>query len=397
MRVSTNYSASQALEGIQARQAEQDRLQNQISTGLRVRTPGDDPLAAAQAEMARSRLARNEQDKRAIQFGSSLMASADAALADGVDELQTARESLIAAANPAYGPADRKILAEQLRASRDHLLAIANSRNSAGGYVFSGQGSAGAPASGEADPTFNAPAGEQYIGGQGNYQASLDGRSYFAAVPQGNGVFVTSAADTNTGTATIDSGQVSDATQLTGHEYRISFSGSGAGTQYAVSDITAGTTVVSGAPYQAGAPITMGGERVVMTGAPQAGDSFSVRPAAQQSVFKTLDDAIALLEQPGLTATAFSNRLVGVQTNLDSALDRMILGRSRVGEQMRSMEQLALNNEDQQLQLETLRSGFEDADLATVLSDLKNNQTGLQAALQAYASFSRLSLFDALS
>ena len=49
MRVATLQSTQSAMAGIQNRQAEQDRLQNQLSTGLRVNAPGDDPVAAAQA------------------------------------------------------------------------------------------------------------------------------------------------------------------------------------------------------------------------------------------------------------------------------------------------------------------------------------------------------------
>lgn len=396
MRIATSYSASRALEGIQERQFEQGKLQDQIATGLRIRTPGDDPLAAAQAEMARSRLSHNAQEKRAIQLGNALLSSADAAFADGIDELQVARDTLVAAANGSYGPSERKILAERLRGVRISLLEVANSRDSAGGYVFSAQGSAGKPFPDGIVPVLEAIPGEQRIGGPGGYMASLDGQAWFLEIPQGNGVFVTSAATTNTGTAVIDAGQIGDASQLTGHEYRISFAGAGTGMQYAVEDVTAGITLLSGVPYQPGASITMSGERVVLTGTPEAGDTFAVKPAARQSIFETLDDAIALLERSDLTAPAYANRLTAIQANLDGALDRMILGRTRVGEEMRMLEQDGFTNEDRNLQLKAVRSGLEDADPARVLSELQTNQIGLQAALQAYAKFSRMSLFDAM-
>jgi len=184
MRIATSYSASRALEGIQERQFEQGRLQDQIATGLRIRTPGDDPLAAAQAEMARSRLSHNAQEKRAIQLGNALLSSADAAFADGIDELQVARDTLVAAANGSYGPSERKILAEQLRGVRISLLEVANSRDSAGGYVFSAQGSAGKPFPDGVVPVLEAIPGEQRIGGQGGYMASLDGQAWFWIYPR---------------------------------------------------------------------------------------------------------------------------------------------------------------------------------------------------------------------
>ncbi len=75
MRIATFQSSQNAMTGIAARQAEQDRIQNQLSTGLRVNAPSDDPVAAAQAELARSRLTRVAQDQRAVPSEKSLPSS----------------------------------------------------------------------------------------------------------------------------------------------------------------------------------------------------------------------------------------------------------------------------------------------------------------------------------
>ncbi|MGG2383050.1 flagellar hook-associated protein FlgL, partial [Salmonella enterica] len=85
-----------------------------LSTGLRVRSPGDDPVAAAQAERARSRLAQLAQDKRATDLSTSLLTTADGALAQGVSLLQSTREWLVAAGDGAYSAQDRQSLAQQL-------------------------------------------------------------------------------------------------------------------------------------------------------------------------------------------------------------------------------------------------------------------------------------------
>ena len=49
MRVTTAGTSQTALSGIESRQTAQDKLQRQLASGLRVNSPGDDPLAAAQA------------------------------------------------------------------------------------------------------------------------------------------------------------------------------------------------------------------------------------------------------------------------------------------------------------------------------------------------------------
>lgn len=397
MRVATLQSSLSAMAGIHARQAEQDRLQNQMSTGLRVNAPGDDPVAAAQAELARSRLTRVAQDQRTAQLSSTMLTSADDALASGVDVMQSIRDTLVAAGNGSYSPAERTILAEQLQASRDRLLAVANSRDSSGGYVFSGQGTTGAPVSGNMVPQYDPAAGEQRIGADGRYATNLDGRSAFIALPQGNGVFVPSSAPGNTGTGTIDAGQVTDATLLTGHSYQIAIAGAPGSLQYTVTDTTAGTTLSSGVPFSAGSVIDIDGQRVKVTGTPQAGDNFTLQPAGQQSIFKTIDDAIALLNTPGISGSAYSERLQGIQTTVDGALDRMSFLRSKVGEEMATTDKAMVTNDSQQLQLETRRSNLRDLDFAKAVSEMQVNQTALQSALKSYASFARLSLFDSLN
>ncbi len=397
MRIATLQSAQVAMSGITARQAEQDRLQNQMSTGLRVNAPGDDPVAAAQAELARSRLARIAQDQRAAQLSSTLLTSADNSLAQGVDVLQGMRDSLVAAGNGSYSLAERKILAEQLSAARDRLLAVANTRDSTGGYVFSGQGTPDAPVSGNSLPSYDPLAGQQRIGADGRFASNVDGRAAFVALPQGNGVFVPASVPGNTGAASIDAGRVTDATLLTGHDYRITVTGAAGGLQYTVDDLTTGANVSTGNTFASGGVIDIAGQRVVVTGVPQPGDRFDLKPAGQQSVFQTVDDAIALLRDGTLSPSAYSERLQAVQTSLDGAVDRMVFLRTQVGEELNTTDAAFAANGQLELATESRRSDLRDLDYARAVSDMQVNQTALQAALKSYASFARLSLFDSLN
>jgi flagellar hook-associated protein 3 FlgL len=395
MRVPTLNSSQNVFSGIATRQGEQARLQQQLATGQRINTPGDDPAGAAQAELARSRLARLAQDQRSQQLSTTVLSAADAALSQGVGTLQSVRESLVAAANGSYSLSDRQALALQLRSARDSMVALANTPDSAGGYVFAGQGSDAPPMTSGAAPAYGAVAGEQRMGDGGRYAATVDGNAAFMMLPQGNGVFVTASNAANTGAAWINPGSVSNASQLTGHSYSITVAGTPGSLTYSVADATAGTTLVSGVPYADGGTIALDGQSVKITGTPAAGDSFQVAPAGQQSIFKTLDDAIATLEQPA-TSTAYSEKLERVQTTLDRALDSMIFTRSRVGEEMKSVDTAASTGDDQTLQVTQRKSNLQDLDFAGGISALQTNQTALEAALKTYASVAKTSLFQML-
>lgn len=396
MRVPTLQTARSQLETLSARQAEQAKLQSQVASGLRVQSPGDDPVAAAQAELARSRLARLAQDQRATQLSTGILNAADGALAQGTDLLQNARDALVAAGNGGYTASDRQALAQQLRATRADLLAIANTPDGAGGYVFSGQGG-GAPPFAGTTPTAAPDAGTQRIGDGGRYAASVDGQAAFLAVPRGNGVFVTAAASGNSGGGWIAPGTVSDATQLTGHAYRIAIAGSAGALTYSVTDTTTGGSLAADVPFVAGAAIDVAGQRVTVAGTPAAGDAFGIAPAGRQSVFATLDDAIALLENETLPPGAYAEGLERVQAGVDRGLDALALARTQAGAELQRVEDAQAGDEQQQLATTARRSDLQDLDMARGISDLQNGQVALNAALQSYAAIGRKTLFDVLS
>lgn len=396
MRVTTLGSSQAAFAGIEARQNAQTQLQNQLGTGLRVNAPGDDPLGAAQAELARSRLARLAQDQRSAQLATSVLSAADNALAEGVDVLQSVRETLVAAGNGGFNATDRQALVVQLRAARDRLLMLANTRDGAGGFVFAGQGSTGEPLSGSTTPAWSAASGEQRLGEGAQFAATVDGRAAFMTLPQGNGVFVTGSGAGNTGAGWIDPGDVADPAQLTGNDYAITLAAGAGGLEYTVTNTTTGATLAAAVPFVAGNSITLDGQRVKIAGAPAAGDSFSVGPAGQQSIFQTLDDAITTLQRQPYNAAAYSQGLERTQVGLDGALDTLVLMRAGVGTELQRVDTATASNAQQDLQLQQRRSNLVDLDYAGAISQMQSNQTAMQAAMQAYATVAKTSLFQLL-
>ncbi|RPH43383.1 MAG: flagellar hook-associated protein 3 [Burkholderiales bacterium] len=186
MRIATAFAQQVAINGITDRQSQLLDTQNQLSSGRRVNSPSDDPAAAAEAERLRSRESRLGSEQRAIDQARQMLGSADGALADATDLMQSARESLLAAGNASTGPADRAKYAEQLRQVREQLLSVANRTDGAGGFVFGGQGAVAAPidASGT---VYTPPAGTQLIGQDMANPVALDGRENFTAIRTGSG------------------------------------------------------------------------------------------------------------------------------------------------------------------------------------------------------------------
>jgi flagellar hook-associated protein 3 FlgL len=396
MRIATLNASSNAFDGIAARQAEQNRIQGQLSTGLRVNSPGDDPVAASQAELARSRLVRIDQDNRAAGLATSVLSMADNALAEGTNLLQTFRETLVAAGSGTYSAGERNILAQQLRASRDAFLNLANATDGAGGFVFGGQGSVSNPMAIAGGASYIPAAGQQRVGEGGRFSTTIDGRSTFVTLPQGNGVFTAESNAANTGAGWIDPGVVVNPGDITGQAYQIAVTAGGPGAlQYSVVNVTTGLPLASqqNRPFVSGQAIDFDGQRVTLSGTPAAGDTFEIRPSTNQSVFETLDQAIALLEDP-VKAAQYPEKLQRLQSSVDRALDRMILTRTTIGEEMRAVDSATRANEQLNLNTEQRRSDLQDLDFAKAISESQNNQAALQAALQSYASVAKMSLME---
>lgn len=393
MRVPDSQPRNRTLEAVAQLQSDQAKWQSRISTGLRVQTPGDDPVAAAQAELARSRQAQLTQEARAGALAASLLSTADGALGQAADLLASAREALVAAQNGAYSASDRASIAQQLRGVRAQLMALANSSDGAGGFVFAGQGSTTAPVQDGASPQFLPAAGEQRIGAGGRFATTVDGRAAFLAVPQGNGVFTTQSAAGNTGTGWIDAGTVARADALTGHQYRITVAGAPGAQTVDIQDLTDNRSVASNLAFTPGSALEVEGQRVVIAGAPAAGDRFELGPAQRHSVFRALDAAIALLEDAGATASQRAEGLQRAHVDADRALDAMLSARTGVGEALRATEWQLAGDAQESLGAAALQSTWRDQDLAQAISQLQSSQSRQEAALKSYASGAQNSLF----
>jgi flagellar hook-associated protein 3 FlgL len=400
MRIATAHSYDAAIASLQRRQQDMADVQTQMTTGKRVSKPSDDPVAAARAERAAATISRSEADQRTAETSRNVMTLTESALGQAVELLQTARETMVQAGNGTYTASERQALAAKLEQIRNQLFATANRSDGAGGFIFGGQGSS-------APPFVDTVGGVDFIGQGGSNQASAgepvplttDGRAVWLQANSGNGIFETDAVTQN-GSAWIDAGSVTDPSAITGHSYTIQFSvsGSPAVTTYSVLDDTAGTTVVSGAPYTSGKSIAVDGMALAVQGDPANGDAFSITPSAKSlSVFDALDAAIATLGDASAPTGQVRQAINQGLRDVDSVTNNMASARSAVGETLNRLDGVTDRLDAQKLAAKTQKSDAEDLDMVQAISDFKNQQTGYNAALQAYSLVQRMSLMNYIS
>lgn len=108
------------------------------------------------------------------------------------------------------------------------------------------------------------------------------------------------------------------------------------------------------------------------------------------NIFQVMTETIQALESGNSSAVS---SLLG---RLDQRMDKMLEQRSDVGARMNRLEYITSVFEASNLNLETMQSRVEDADLAEVLMNLKMQENAYQASLSAGAQMIRPSLVDFL-
>jgi flagellar hook-associated protein 3 FlgL len=201
-------------------------------------------------------------------------------------------------------------------------------------------------------------------------------------------------AGANTGTGVVGATSVSNPeTYAAGNgQYTIDFTAPGT---YEVRDST--NAVIDTGAYASGGTISFAGIQVNLTGAPAAGDSFSVAPSTNQSLFATVQNFVSAL-QPGSDSAAslaqMNNGINGTLNNIDQALDQMSNVRADIGGRLNSITTQQSVAGTQQTQLQSNISSLQGLDYAAAITTLDQQNTTLSAALQAYAQTQGLSLFN---
>lgn len=138
MRISTNTMYQAGISKIGSLQSEQSKLQQQISLSKRILTPSDDPVAAARALGIEQVQNLNNQYASNRVTAKNQLSTVETTLSNISELLTAAQSSLVSAGNPTYDNSQRGFLAQELRGSLDQLIGLANTKDGAGNYLFSG-------------------------------------------------------------------------------------------------------------------------------------------------------------------------------------------------------------------------------------------------------------------
>ncbi len=395
MRISTNMIYDKGIGGIQQQMADVVQTGQQLSTGKKVLTPADNPIAATRALELTSARGVNTQFTNIQGYANDNLKLLESKLTGIGDILQYSRERAVQAGNGALNSGDLGRIAADMRSQFDALLALGNSQDANGEYLFAGYKA-------QTQPFVGNLAGVSYQGDQGSRTMQVSQNRYMPVSVPGSELFdnagtlatslsgFTASANGGTGSVAISYNPAQPAAANVGRRYDITYTGA----DYSITEFQPGNpTPVTVATGLAGPTLSFNGLQVNVGGAPAAGDRFEVF-VASKNVFENFALFVDTLEKPGAGGAA--SGVAFALGTFDNALDNVLKIRAQTGSQMVEVEQLQTIGSDVDLQYATTLSDLEDVDYAEAISRLTQQQAFLQAAQQSFMRISSLSLFNFL-
>lgn len=352
----------------------------QIASGKRVNRPSDDPAAAERINQFRNVLRTTERRLATVNEGMGRLNLSDSVLETAGNTVQRAKELAIQMRNDTNSSVERRNAALEVQQLILGLAGIANTQLN-GRFVFAGSQTQTEP--------------------------------FVPGSPTG------SASTTNGGGATI-AVSVATASALQPDSYQIQFTSL---TQFDVLNLTTNQTVSSGNTYSNGVAFSFDGLDATITnggGPPAIGDQFFVRvgytyqgdgAAIEMEIGdgRTVETNITGNQVfSGPTVDLFqhlqdfhqalvTDDVSGIQAaigQLDLSLSQVTDARATIGARVNRLDTIKDGLDLLNVNTQTLRSDFEDADFAKVATELATLQNTLEASMSTLARQFQTSLLN---
>jgi len=221
MRVDPNY-VSGLVASLNNSTLSVQKLTAELSSGLRVSSLSDDPVAAGEASLLSSSISQDDSFVETASTTQSLMQVADSALSSVVTQLTSALSLAVAGSNGTESAPDLTSLSQQLGSIRDQVVSLANTSYQ-GTYIFAGSQGNVQPftvdnSTSPATATYNGDAQTSAVSTQNGQQiqTTLAGSTIFTAAGADvmtalNNLIADFATGTASSTASTDIGTLQSA------------------------------------------------------------------------------------------------------------------------------------------------------------------------------------------
>lgn len=406
MRISTPQINFNGIQGFRKHTEDLYKIQEKLSSGQRVNNPGDDPVAAARIYTLDKSIKQFDQWNVNGAYAQQKLELEDVTLTNFTDVMQRVRELTIYGMNDTQSVNGRKAIAAEMRGLLENLKALANTQDSNGEYIFSGDRST--------TPAYQAVTAANVTQLSTGLKAPQP-TNYFTV---GTGVAVTvNRIDGTTITPTVAVGEIVDnfngkiyALNATTQAYEdangeplFAFTGSNTGARFV--QISPDNDHIDNANDGGDASrvrVSDMGAKVFgnygKTSSTPWGPSYGIdkNPQLNYNVFDTMRELITQFEtgQKGVGNAPGNSRLDDLLVELDTALKAVSNTQADVGTRLQRIDMQNSMNQDFKLGLTNNLGLLRDQDMVTGINQYQKILTSLQLSQQTFAKLSELSLFN---
>jgi flagellar hook-associated protein 3 FlgL len=402
----TNFNSS-----LTQQESQINVLQQEISSGLAVQTPDQNPAAFETATLGSDQVATLTNDNNTQATIQAQLGSVNDAYQSTTDLFNSVQSVLEDALNGTTSAQNLTALASQVAAASEQLQGIANTTSPNGTYLFGGSRSGVAPFQ------ISSTGSVVYMGDGGQSQAAISSDTsastiangeVFVSSLSGDGTSTVTAPTSNTGTGQlIAQGTVSasaaeafQASSTPASNITLAFSTNSSGaTIYTATQNGAALVPPVTGTATANATIQLGGVNYELTGTPASGDSFTIAPSRPQSAFTLLQTIYTALSTAGSSPAqvAQTNQVLNQSlASLNQYQQAVITAQAQNGVTLQAITNAAAGNTDQSTQIQTSVTNATEVNTPVAITSLDETLTALQAAMKTFGDVQSLSLFSYL-
>lgn len=261
------------------------KTQEQLSTGVRVLKPSDDPVASTKILQLTDELAGIKQYNKNIDIAKNNLVLEESTLKSVNNLVLRMKELAVQAGNTAtLGPGEYKALASEVDTRMGELLNLLNTQNPGGDFIFGGYKSTTEPFAG------NSLEGFKYLGDEGQQFIKVANNTTVASSDSGKRLFVDiptvantvktypSSSNTSSPGVNISVGRIVDQQafdEFYPEDMVFTFNPDNfvdpPAKNYSVTERSTGKVIAANQPYLSGSTIEIKGVAVTITGDPTSG------------------------------------------------------------------------------------------------------------------------------
>lgn len=366
--------------------------QEQLASGKQLTKPSDDPLATHYIQSIGQQEEQLKQYLDAIVLVRNRLENQEVVIANAEQFTDESKRISMEMINGAFSPEDRAAKKRELEEIANNFLALVNTQDESGNYVFAGTKPKSQPFFRDYDGSV-VYTGDDYqrkmkIASNIELGINYPGNHLFSEIPNPFGDFEPQY-DLQEGSELL-LGQATSASEDNSN-YKVTFvdmSNGKFGYQ-----LEKDGSIVQVDDYSPIDGIQYEGINIQLKGQVSAGDSITLEPRQTFSVFDAFKETMQWSESSVSDASATA-KLHQMTEEFQAAFVHMNKVRTDLGAKLSTLDIQEQNHEDFNLSLAKAKSNFEDLDYSKAVIEFSENSRALQASQQAFGKTKDLTLFN---